>query len=122
VLDPNDLLPQVGQGALAVECRADDRATIDRLRKIDDATAHRTVTAERAFHAELGGGCNLPCGALAHALGAEVVLDALLASLDGTIVLRTRVEGADARDVGTTAAADLLEGKGGRRLLEMEVT
>jgi hydroxymethylbilane synthase len=122
VLDPADLLPQVGQGALAVECRADDRVTLARLRAIDNAPVHRCVGAERAFLAQLGGGCSLPCGALARVEGDDIVLDALLASLDGRIVLRTRVEGAHAGDVGTTAADDLLEGKGGRRLLEMETT
>ena len=122
VLDPADLLPQVGQGALAVECRADDRVTLARLRTIDDAQIHRGVAAERAFLSELGGGCNLPCGALAAVDGNDIVLDALLASLDGQIVLRTRVAGESSRDVGMTAANDLLEGKGGRRLLEMETT
>ena len=122
VLDPADLLPQVGQGALAVECRADDRVTLARLRTIDDAQIHRGVAAERAFLSELGGGCNLPCGALAAVDGNDIVLDALLASLDGQIVLRTRVAGENPRDVGMTAANDLLEGKGGRRLLEMETT
>lgn len=122
VLDPADLLPQVGQGALAVECRVDDRVTLARLRTIDDPQIHRGVAAERAFLSELGGGCNLPCGALAAVDGNEIVLDALLASLDGQIVLRTRVAGESPRDVGMTAANDLLEGKGGRRLLEMETT
>jgi hydroxymethylbilane synthase len=119
VLDPADLLPQVGQGALAVECRADDRATHAKLRAIDDVAAHRCVDAERAFLAELGGGCNLPCGALADAHGPDLVLDALLASLDGQVVLRTRVAGDDPGDVGRTAAFDLLDGKGGRRLVEL---
>ena len=87
---------------------------------IDDPVAHRAVDAERAFLAELGGGCDLPCGALARRRRREgaIVLDALLASLDGHIVLRTRVAGDDPRDVGATAARDLLDGKGGRALLE----
>ncbi len=119
VLDPAVMLPQVAQGALAAECRSDDATTIGYLRAIDDAVAHRCVATERAFLAELGGGCNLPCGALSH-LGAdaEIVLDALLASLDGHVVLRTRVIGDDSTDVGVTAAHDLLDGKGGRALLE----
>jgi hydroxymethylbilane synthase len=61
-----DMLPQVGQGALAVECRADDDATRGLLAAIDDADAHLAVTAERAFLAELGGGCSMPVGAHAH--------------------------------------------------------
>ena len=55
----------VGQGALAVECRADDDATRERLAAIDDVDAHTAVRAERAFLAELGGGCSLPCAAYA---------------------------------------------------------
>ncbi len=120
VLDPNVMLPQVAQGALAVECRADDARTLDRLRAIDDPVAHRAVAAERAFLAQLGGGCDLPCGALARADGpaGAIVLEGLLASLDGHVVLRTRVAGDDPVDVGTTAARDVLDGKGGRALLE----
>lgn len=122
VLDPAVLLPQVAQGALAVECRADDARTRERIARIDDAAAHRRVEAERAFLAELGGGCDVPCGALATIDGdGALVLDALLASLDGHVALRTRVTGDDPVDVGRTAARDLLDGKGGRALLEVEV-
>ena len=121
VLDVSVLLPQAAQGALGVECRADDVDTARRLAAIDDHRAHREVGAERAFLAELGGGCSLPCGALARAEteDGELVLDALLASLDGNIVLRTRVVGSDAVEVGAEAARDLLDAKGGRDLLEI---
>jgi hydroxymethylbilane synthase len=120
VLDPRVMLPQVAQGALAAECRADDQRTIARLRAIDDPIAHRAVDAERAFLAELGGGCDLPCGALALVAGrdGEIILEALLASLDGHTSLRTRVAGDDPVDVGTTAARDLLDDKGGRALMD----
>jgi hydroxymethylbilane synthase len=118
ILDPSVLLPQVGQGALAVECRADDKKLRAELRRVDDAIAFRAVMSERAFLAALGGGCDLPCGALARLDGESIVLDALLARLDGHVVLRTRVAGTDPVDVGETAARDLLDGKGGRVLLE----
>jgi hydroxymethylbilane synthase len=118
VLDPGVMLPQVAQGALAAECRVDDARTLERLRAIDDPVAHRAVDAERAFLAELGGGCDLPCGALARVnTDRSIVLEALLASFDGHVVLRTRVGGHDPADVGTTAARDLLDAKGGRALL-----
>jgi len=95
VLDPSVLLPQAAQGALGVECRADDAGTARRLAAIDDPVAHRAVNAERAFLAELGGGCSLPCGALARrADDGTLTVDALLASLDGRIVLRASVTGA----------------------------
>jgi hydroxymethylbilane synthase len=88
-LDPSVLLPQVAQGALAVECRADDADTLQALGTVDDAGAHRAVDAERAFLAELGGGCNLPCGALARSSTADVTIEVMLASLNGQVVLRT---------------------------------
>jgi hydroxymethylbilane synthase len=117
-LDPSVMLPQVGQGALAVECRADDRETVARLRDIDDSRLHRNVTAERAFLAELGGGCNLPCGALARDDGEDLVIDVLLASLDGRVVLRAECGQYDPVRAGREAARRLLEDHGGRVLLE----
>jgi len=121
VLDSSVLLPQAAQGALGVECRADDGRTGAALAAIDDARAHAAVDAERAYLAELGGGCTLPCGALARVDGDDVVLDALLAAPDGHIVLRTRVAGIDPCEVGAAAARDLLDGKGGRAVLDIEV-
>jgi hydroxymethylbilane synthase len=122
VLDPGVLLPQAAQGALGVECRADDARTQARLTAIDDPAAHAEVRAERAYLAELGGGCSLPCGALARFDGAtgRVVLDALLAAPDGRIVLRTRVDGSDPVEVGRAAALDLLDAKGGRAVLDLD--
>ena len=64
-LDTTLMLPMVGQGALAVECRADDVSTLERLAAIDDADAHTAIQAERAYLAQLGGGCSLPCAAFA---------------------------------------------------------
>jgi hydroxymethylbilane synthase len=122
VLAPSVLLPQAAQGALGVECRSDDARTQARLVAIDDRVAHAEVRAERAYLAALGGGCTLPCGALARfdETTGEVVLDALLAAPDGHIVLRTRVVGSDPDDVGAAAARDLLDGKGGRAVLDVE--
>jgi hydroxymethylbilane synthase len=116
-LEPTVMVPQVAQGALAVECRTDDDETRARLMAIDDPTAHATVDAERAFLAELGGGCDLPCGALARVDGDDVVVDALLASPDGHVVLRTSARESDPRRAGRAAAEELLT-HGGRALLE----
>jgi len=121
VLDAERMLPQAAQGALGVECRVDDARTHARCVAIDDRAAHLAVRAERAYLAELGGGCTLPCGALARAAAdGDIVLDALLASSDGRLVLRTRVEGTDPVEVGSLAARDLLDAKGGRDLLDGE--
>jgi hydroxymethylbilane synthase len=118
VLQPSVMLPQVAQGALAVECRADDAGTLERLRAIDWPGARLAVEAERAFLRRLGGGCDLPCGALA-AVGADgtVAIEVLLATLDGKTVLRARHEGREPEAVGVEAARILLYEQGGHDLL-----
>jgi len=113
VLEPEVMLPQAAQGALAVECRSDDDVTRDRLVGIDDLVAHRAVTAERAFLAVLaasepGGGCTIPCGALADGAAATVEVEALLATADGRTVRRARAADADPRSAGRAVAAELL--------------
>jgi len=70
VLDLSVMVPQVAQGALAVECREGDAETLALLAAIDDAATRRAVEAERAFLAELGGGCDLPVGAYAEVAAA----------------------------------------------------
>jgi hydroxymethylbilane synthase len=121
-VDPSVVLPQVAQGALAVECRADDDGTRDLLVRIDDPGVRAAVTAERAFLARLGGGCNLPCGALANAGDdGSLRLDALLGSLDGRISLRARVDGRDPEAVGAEAARRLVDEEGGRLVLDDEL-
>jgi hydroxymethylbilane synthase len=119
VLDPGVVLPQVGQGALAVECRADDAHTAAALAAIDDPPVRVAVVAERSFLAELGGGCDLPVGALGVFDGREVALDVLLATLDGRVVLRAGASGDDPEAVGSAAARALLDGAGGRALVEV---
>lgn len=118
VLEPSAMLPQVAQGALAVECRADDSDTAKRLQALDQPAARRAVEAERAFLRRLGGGCDLPCGALA-AGGPDgpLAIEVLLATLDGKTVLRVRHEGSDPEMVGAEAARILLDEHGGRDLL-----
>jgi hydroxymethylbilane synthase len=108
-----------------VECRADDDRTRAALAAIDDPTVGPLVTAERAYLAELGGGCTLPVGA--HAVwtdadpmdggtGRSLRLAGLLASDDGRIVLRHRQEGTDPDVLGRTVARYLLEEAGGADL------
>ena len=121
-VEPSVVLPQVAQGALAAECQADDDATRELLAGIDDAGVRAAVTAERAYLAELGGGCNLPCGALAETGGdGSLRLEALLGSLDGRISLRARVEGHDPVAVGVEAARRLVDEEGGRLVLDDEL-
>ncbi len=112
-LDTELVVPQVGQGAIAVECRDDDVATARRLAAVDHAATRWAVEAERAFLATLGGGCTLPVGA--HAAGG--ILSAVIASPDGRICLRHRARGEDPVDLGRRVAGHLLHNAGGASLL-----
>ena len=119
VLGPGVMLPQVAQGALAVECRAGDEETRLRLAAIEDPRSRTAVDAERAFLAALGGGCDLPVGALALVTGdGRVELEGLLATMDGRVVLRHRMAGDDPGALGAELAAHILDRAGGRSLLE----
>jgi hydroxymethylbilane synthase len=117
VLEPDVMLPQVAQGALAIECRAGDDRTAEALASIDDPALHRAVAAERAYLRTLGAGCDLACGALATSRDGHLELQALLASLDGKTVLRARVSGDDPAALGQEAGRDILDAQGGRTLL-----
>ena len=130
VLEPEMMLPQVGQGALAVECRADDPATRSVLAAVDDPAVGPLVTAERSFLAELGAGCTLPVGALAtwadgvdRGSGAAAVpgtatirLTGMMASSDGLVVLRHALTGARPGALGRAVARYLLDEAGGAAL------
>ena len=119
VLGADRFVPQVGQGALAVECRADDGEARERLAGIEHPTSRRAVDAERAWLAELGGGCDLPAAAHATVDGdGGVRLRALLATLDGRLVLRAGREGDDPVATGANLAQAMLD-QGGRLLLEV---
>jgi hydroxymethylbilane synthase len=118
VLSVSVMLPQVGQGALAVQCRLDDEVATEVVCRLDDAGSHRCLQAERAFLAELGGGCDLPVGA--HAVvcpDGAVELQGLIASPDGLVLLRRGTRGAKAAEVGRSLAREMLGRCGGAELL-----
>ena len=97
ILSAEVMLPAPGQGALAVQCRADDRATQSLFGPLDDPVARAATTAERAFLAGLGGGCSAPVAALAAPAPADPALlrlSGLVASLDGQQVVRVAGSGA----------------------------
>lgn len=117
VISPDELVPQVGQGALGIECRADDEPVRGLLQMIEHGPSRRRVDAERAFLAELGGDCDLPAGAHATfvddvgdvAVEGALRLSAFLAT-DGTAradVVRSRQMGEDPVALGTQVAKDL---------------
>ncbi len=115
VLDPLTMLPAPAQGALALECRADDADTVAVLATLEHADTRVCVTAERALLATLEAGCSAPVGALAEVAegdaGDEVYLRALVAALDGSDAVRLSATGrtTDAHGVGTRLAAELFE-------------
>ena len=118
VLSVEEMVPQVGQGAIAVECRDDDPTIHEQLLGISDEPTRRCVEAERAYLAQLGGGCELPVGAHAYLEEGIIQLDAVLASRDGTTLLRTQQQGYDADALGKAVAEELLA-DGGRALLSI---
>jgi hydroxymethylbilane synthase len=87
------MLPAPGQGALAIQCRADDGATLALLRPIHHQPTWAAVTAERAFLTGLGGGCAVPIAAYAESNGPALRLSGLVASLDGRQVVRVNGDG-----------------------------
>jgi len=124
-LDPSILLPQVAQGALTIECRSDDAATLRLLAEIQHEPTRRVVDAERGFLTELGGDCSLPAGA--HAVlaggesadngGREIELTGMLSTLDGRVLIRETRLGTDAEALGRSVARYLLDECGGSDLL-----
>jgi hydroxymethylbilane synthase len=115
VIDPLQMLPAPAQGALALECRADDDEVIELLRALDHPDTRAAVDAERALLAALEAGCTAPVGALAEVAegddGSELFLRGLVAAVDGTDVVRRSATGptSDATGVGTRLAAELLD-------------
>jgi hydroxymethylbilane synthase len=112
-LDPLVMLPAPAQGALAVECRADDGGLLDFLAALDDPDTRAAVTAERALLADLEAGCSAPVAALAEVAegdqGPEIYLRGAVYSPDGQHTVRLSRTGtlADAEQIGRLLAADL---------------
>ena len=92
---PSDVcLPAVGQGALAIECRADDEEVRQMLNFLNDVPTVQATAAERAFLGLLEGGCQVPIGVHADVEGDKIKIEAIIAALDGSTVLRDTIEGA----------------------------
>ena len=110
VFEPDDMLPAPGQGALAVECRADDSGLAGLLRAVDDPLSRAAVTAERAVLAFLEAGCSAPIGAYAAGTAEHLHLHAAVIAADGRQVLRARGDGRPgaAAQLGQDVAARLL--------------
>jgi hydroxymethylbilane synthase len=111
------MCPAVGQGALAIETRSDDGPVHQVVRRLDHAETRVAVEAERALLATLGGGCQVPVGALARVAGREIGMRAIVASPDGSRVLRDGQVGFDPVKVGTELGERLLS-QGAREILD----
>jgi hydroxymethylbilane synthase len=118
VLEPEVLLPQVGQGALAIECRTDDAVAATLLASISNQESMNTVGAERAFLAELGAGCDLPIAAHAVMDHGEILLTGAMSSFDGTTLLRDSGRSTDGLTLGASLARCLRDDQGGGALLD----
>ncbi len=128
VLDPLQMLPAPGQGALAVECRAEDTELARQVRSaIDDPRTRAAVTAERAVLATLEAGCSAPVGAMGEIAegedGDELWLRAVALSADGAVAVRRSATGSpgDAEKVGRTLAEEMLE-EGASSLIEEQAS
>lgn len=109
VLGPEEMLPAVGQGAIGLECRADDEACRALLAAIDHAASSASVRAERALLAALDGSCHTPIAGYVDSADHVLHLRALVARPDGSACLRTARTGApgDAEALGRDAGAEL---------------
>jgi hydroxymethylbilane synthase len=114
------MLPAVGQGALGLQARKTDTELIEYCARLNSATTAAEVTAERSYLRALGGGCRLPIAAYGLFEGKRLALEGLVASPDGTSVIRDKVWGEpeEAEDMGRRLA-DLILDRGGRKLLDL---
>ena len=115
-LDPEWFVPQVGQGAIALETRGDDGPTTELMERLNDASAMTALLAERAFLRELGSGCTIPAGAHATVVEGLVRLSGVMLALDGSRSVRVTLEGTDPRSVGARVARRLRDDEGGATL------
>ena len=121
LIDPADSLPAVGQGALAIECRADRPDLLGAIAPLADMATTLATTAERAFSRVLAGNCHTPLAAHGEWLGDVLWLRALVASADGREVMRGEVEAPlddlDAAEALGSELADDFLGRGAAKLM-----
>jgi hydroxymethylbilane synthase len=119
ILDPTWMLPAVGQGALGLECRSEDRESRSIVEKVNHPATGWSVRAERAMLRELGGGCHVPIGAATVVSGNELTLRGAVLSPDGACRIEAQISGPlpSAEDLGRQLAKDL-SARGASELLE----
>ncbi len=112
-LDTDWFIPQVGQGALALEVRDGDDETIAALSDLNEDDAMNALRCERAFLAELGAGCSVPSGAYATVTGGAISVRGVMLNVDGSRSVRGVLEGDDPVALGRALAHELRDVKGG---------
>jgi hydroxymethylbilane synthase len=117
---PTDIsLPAIGQGALGIETRIDDREVEGRIRFLNDRESSIAVTSERAFLKKLEGGCQVPIAAYARTVGTTLYIDGLVGTIDGKRLIRHHREGPidQAESLGIELAEVLLS-QGAKEVLD----
>lgn len=125
ILPRSVMLPAVGQGALAIECRAGDATILSTIAFLRDAGMTTAAQAERAFLRRVEGGCQIPVGVYAEVdADGQISIDAMIASVDGQRICRSDAYGAgeQAEALGTALAEELLDAGGREILKEIGIT
>ncbi|MHB1686359.1 MAG: hydroxymethylbilane synthase [Ignavibacteriaceae bacterium] len=119
VISTEDILPAVGQGALGIEIREENKFVDEVLQSIHDEATYLAVLAERSLLRTLEGGCQVPIGAFAEVKPNGIYLDAMVGSLDGAITFRKKIRGSkkDSEKLGRNLAKDLLKA-GAKEILD----
>jgi hydroxymethylbilane synthase len=119
VLEPEIMLPAIGQGALGIEARVDDRPTLDRIAFLDHSETSVCVSAERSYLHRLEGGCQVPIAAFATVQNGVVSMAGLVSDVDGQRLILRKTSGPaeEAVSLGRSLAEQILDA-GGREILE----
>lgn len=120
-IDTEHSLPAIGQGAIGIECRSDDERINALLAPLHHAPTAARVKAERAMNHRLEGGCQVPIGGHATLEDGELYLRGLVGTVDGSEIVRAEIRGpeADAEQLGTALAEELLAHGAGKILAEL---
>ncbi|MGL5336145.1 MAG: hydroxymethylbilane synthase [Enterovibrio sp.] len=118
-IEPEQMLPAAGQGAIGIECNLENSALLALLAPLNDAITQAQVLCERAMTNKLQGGCQVPIGSFAINAGDRLLLRAVIGEADGSKLLQVQLDGdiAQAKEIGEQAAALLLE-KGAQAILD----
>ena len=120
ILNFEEMLPAPGQGALAIETRKDDLRTTSFASALNHEPSFAAVLAERAFLQRMGGGCNVPVAVYARAIRDSLTIEGLVASPDGTQIIRDSVQNKlESANEAAVALADGILARGGRSILNL---